>query len=98
MLEEDKFDEEPNPLSLPNLILGLGLCILCGARGAHLVGPWRSIWLCVGLFGITAAVGLGAIEMCRLALMDRERRRRQQQQESALLRFAGPETNDSSLV
>ena len=62
--------EEPgqrNNVSIPSLIAWLSLCILAAAWGRSLDERWQSIWASAGMFGLTAAVGLGIIERARIA-------------------------------
>jgi hypothetical protein len=57
--------------SIPSLIAWLSLCLLAAAWGHALDTRWQVIWAEIGAFGLTAAVGLGAIEKTRAAHAER---------------------------
>jgi hypothetical protein len=57
--------------SIPSLIAWLSVCLLAASWGHTLDDQWQTIWAEIGAFGLTAAVGLGAIEKVRLAQADR---------------------------
>lgn len=57
--------------SIPTLIAWLSVCLLAASWGHTLDDQWQTIWAELGAFGLTSAVGLGAIEKVRLAQADR---------------------------
>jgi hypothetical protein len=57
--------------SIPTLIAWLSVCLLAASWGHTLDDQWQAIWAEIGAFGLTSAVGLGAIEKVRLAQADR---------------------------
>lgn len=57
--------------SIPTLIAWLSLCLLAAAFGHALDAQWQIIWAEIGAFGLTAAVGLGALEKTRAARAER---------------------------
>jgi hypothetical protein len=56
----------PQLFSLSASIAWLSLILLAAAWGRTLDERWQGIWIRVGAFGLTAAVGLGALEKARL--------------------------------
>ena len=57
--------------AIPSLIAWLSLCLLAAAWGHALDAEWQIIWAEIGAFGLTAAVGLGALEKTRNARAER---------------------------
>jgi hypothetical protein len=55
----------PRLVSLPASIAWLSLILLAAAWGRTLDDRWQEIWCRIGAFGLTAAVGLGALEKAR---------------------------------
>jgi len=56
----------PRLFSLSASIAWLSLILLAAAWGRTLDERWQGIWIRVGAFGLTAAVGLGGLEKARL--------------------------------
>jgi hypothetical protein len=74
--------------SIPTLIAWLSVCLLAASWGHTLDDQWQTIWAEIGAFGLTSAVGLGAIEKVRLAQADRVHNRELQARvESGLARL-----------
>ena len=66
--------DEPGTSSLPKLIAWLSLCLLSAAWGHALAPDLRTVWAEIGLFGLSASVGLGILEKSRLLLKERQER------------------------
>ena len=60
--------------SLPKLIAWLSICLLSAAWGHALAPSLRTVWAEIGLFGLSASVGLGCLEKSRLLLKERQER------------------------
>jgi hypothetical protein len=61
-----KAPKMPRLFSLSASIAWLSLVLLAAAWGRTLDERWQGIWIRVGAFGLTAAVGLGGLEKARL--------------------------------
>lgn len=91
----DELDDRSRPSSLPNLIASVSLCLLSAAWGPALAPNCRTGWACIGLFGLAAAVGLGALERSRLSrTQEEERRTWQLRLDQDLAKFVSPIKDD----
>ena len=82
------FDDETKPRSVPSLIAWLGLCLLSASLGRVMPPTLQAVWGYLGLFGLAAGLGLGALEQARQAQNEREQQRALQlHQEQMLSKF-----------
>ena len=79
------FDDETKPRSVPSLIAWLGLCLLSASLGRLMPATVQTVWGYVGLFGLAAGLGLGAMEQSRRAQNEREQRQAWQVQQQQML-------------
>lgn len=70
---DQKLGASPRTISIPSLIGWLSLCMLAAALGRSLSDQWQLAWMEMGLFGLTAAVGLASVERIRQLRQQRSR-------------------------
>ena len=71
---QHNFHDQSETSTLPKLIAWLSLCLLSAAWGHALAPTLRTVWAEIGLFGLSASVGLGVLEKSRLLLKERQER------------------------
>ncbi len=70
----DEFDDEPKSTSLLSLISWLSLCLLSASLGRFMPATLQTVWGYVGLFGLAAGLGLGAVQQSCKAQKERTQR------------------------
>ena len=71
---QHNFHYQSETSTLPKLIAWLSICLLSAAWGHALAPSLRTVWAEIGLFGLSASVGLGVLEKSRWLLKERQER------------------------